>query len=97
MTREGDGVVVYGSAVMPYTEKVVRALRLKGVPHALVEPTSPDDYRRWSPRTGLLPVLELDGLRVPDSAAILDLLDERFPEPPLLAAAPKVAGLDHME
>ena len=28
------------------------------------EPPDLEDFRRWSPRTGLLPVLELDGERV---------------------------------
>jgi glutathione S-transferase len=76
---------------MPYTEKAGRGLRVKRLPFELVEPKSPDDYRRLSPETGLLPVLELDGQRIPDSSAILDFLDERFPEPPLLSADPRVA------
>lgn len=84
-------IVLYGPRETPYTEKVVRALRLKGLPFRLVEPTRPEDYARWSPRTGLLPVIDLDGDRVGDSAAILDALDERFPEPPLLARASAVA------
>jgi glutathione S-transferase len=84
-------IVLYGPRITPYTEKVWRALRLKRLAFELVEPTSPDDFRRWSPRTGLLPVLELDGQRVADSIAILDLLDARFPEPPLLAADPRAA------
>jgi glutathione S-transferase len=31
-------------------------------------------------------VIECDGTRVPDSTAILDFLDERFPEPPLVSS-----------
>jgi glutathione S-transferase len=76
---------------MPFTEKVHRGLRWKGLAFELVEPAGPDDYARLSPETGLLPVLEVDGRRIPDSSAILDFLDERFPEPPLLASDPRVA------
>jgi glutathione S-transferase len=71
--------------------KVAGALRLKKLPFELVEPSSAEDYRRWNPETGLLPVLELDGARVHDSARILDLLDERFPEPALVSPDPRVA------
>ena len=76
---------------MPFTEKVGRALRVKQLAFELVEPRSPEDYRRFSPETGLLPVLEVDGVRIPDSAAILDHLDEHFPEPPLVSADPRAA------
>lgn len=84
-------ITVYGPRITPYTEKVVRALQLKRLPFELVEPSSPDDYRRWSPETGLLPVMDLDGTRVPDSVSILDVLDARFPEPPLLSPDPRAA------
>jgi len=76
---------------MPFTEKVGRALRWKKLEFELVEPRSQEDYRRFSPDTGLLPVIEVDGARIPDSAAILDYLDGRFPAPPLLAADSRVA------
>jgi glutathione S-transferase len=76
---------------MPFTEKAGRALRWKRLAFELVEPASAEDYQRLSPETGLLPVLEIGGTRVPDSAAILDYLDEHFPEPPLLSADPRVA------
>jgi glutathione S-transferase len=84
-------ITLFGPAVTPYTVKVVRALRLKRLSFTLREPRDLEDFRRWSPRTGLLPVLDLDGERVADSVAILDLLDERFPEPPLTGADPKLA------
>ena len=83
-------IVLYGPRA-PLTEKVARGLHLKRLGFQLVEPASPDDYARLSPETGLLPVLELDGVRTPDSAAILDLLDARFPEPPLVSAEARVA------
>jgi glutathione S-transferase len=84
-------LVLYGPKSTPYVVKVERALRLKKLPFETVEPQSRADYRRWSPVTGLLPVLDLDGERVHDSARILDALDRRFPEPPLLSSDPRVA------
>jgi glutathione S-transferase len=84
-------VTLYGPALTPYTIKVVRALRWKRLVHVLEEPKSADDYRRWSPQNGLLPVIDVEGTRVQDSAAILDLLDARFPDPPLLSGDPKLA------
>lgn len=84
-------IVVYGPPQAPFTDKVLRALTLKKLEHTLVEPSGPEDYRRWSPETGMLPVADLDGERVADSARILDRLDELYPEPPLVAADPKVA------
>jgi len=84
-------ITLYGPAVTPYTIKVTRALHWKRLRFTLEEPAHADDFRRWSPKNGLLPVIDVDGTRVQDSAAILDLLDERFPEPPLLSSDPKVA------
>ena len=74
-------ITLYGPRVMPLTEKVGRALRVKRLAFELVEPAGPEDYRRLSPETGLLPLLELESERIPDSVAILDFLDERFPDP----------------
>jgi glutathione S-transferase len=83
-------IVLYGPRA-PLTEKVGRGLRLKRLAFELVRPAGPEDYARLSPETGLLPVLEVEGIRIPDSAAILDFLDERFPEPRLVSADPRVA------
>jgi glutathione S-transferase len=85
-------VVVYGPRRNPFVDKVLRALVLKKLDHRLVEPTGPDDYRRWNPETGLLPVADVADARVIDSGRILDALDGRWPEPPLLASDPKLAA-----
>jgi len=78
-------VVVYGPRDAPFTKKILGALALKGVPYELRQPSGPEDYRRWSPETGLLPAADIEGERVADSGRILDALDRRFPDPPLLA------------
>lgn len=87
----GSELVLYGTEHTPYTEKVVRALRLKGLRFQLVQPERPEDFRRFSPKTGLLPVLETRGESIADSSVILDWLDARHPDPPLLSADPRAA------
>ena len=85
-------ITLYGPREVPFVLKVELALVLKKLDFALEVPRGPEDYKRWSPETGLLPVIEVDGTRVHDSSAILDFLDERFPEPPLLSSDPKLAS-----
>ncbi len=85
-------IQLYGPRLAPFVQKVVRALRLKKLDFTLHEPEGPEDYRRWSPDTGLLPAISVDGERVSDSVRILDLLDRRYPQPPLESRDPKVAG-----
>jgi glutathione S-transferase len=85
-------ITLYGPREAPFVLKVELALVLKKLDFTLEEPQSPEDYRRWSPETGLLPVIDVDGTRVHDSSAILDFLDERFPEPPLQSSDPKLAS-----
>ena len=83
-------IILYGPRIAPFTEKVRRALELKGLTFELREPTSAEDYPRWSPETGLLPVITIDGELTSDSTAILHRLDELYPEPPLLSRDPVV-------
>lgn len=85
-------ITLYGPREAPFVLKVELALLLKKLPYTLKAPRGPEDYRRWNPETGLLPVIDVDGARVHDSAAILDYLDERFPEPPLVSSDAKVAS-----
>lgn len=42
-----------------------------------------DEYRALNPQ-GLVPMLEIDGLRLTQSLAIIVYLDQHFPEPPLM-------------
>ena len=85
-------IILYGPARAPFTEKCRRALILKDLEFELREPSGPEDYARWSPETGLLPVIRIDGELVSDSTNILLKLDELYPEPRLLSADPTVAG-----
>ena len=85
-------IKLYGPREAPFVVKVECALVLKKLEFTLEEPRVPEDYQRWSAETGLLPVIDVDGTRVHDSSAILDYLDQRFPEPPLLSSDPKLAS-----
>lgn len=84
-------IIVYGPGQAPFVTKVGMALRVKGLAFELVEPSGPDDFKRWSPETGLLPVLDADGTRIAHSERIIDWLDEHHPEPLLVARDPRIA------
>ena len=83
---------LYGQSESPFTEKCRRALVWKGVAFELYLSTGPEDVKRWSPVTGLLPVMRVDGELVSDSTNILLRLDELHPEPPLLSSDPVIAA-----
>jgi glutathione S-transferase len=85
-------LILYGPSQAPFTEKCRRALVLKGLDFELREPSGPEDYARWSPETGLLPVMTIDDEHVSDSTNILLRLDELYPEPPLLSPDPMLAA-----
>lgn len=85
-------ITLFGPSQAPYTEKVRRALVYKGLEFTFREPESAEDYKRWNPKTGQLPLLDHHGERVSDSTEILYRLDALYPEPPLLASDPKIAG-----
>lgn len=84
-------IILYGPSRAPFTEKCRRGLILKNLPFELREPEGPDDFKRWSPKTGLLPVMTVDDELVSDSTDILLKLDELQPHPPLLSADPLLA------
>lgn len=84
-------IVVYGPAQAPFVTKVGKALRWKGLAYEVIEPSGPEDFQRWNPETGLLPVLDAGGTRIAHSERILDWLDEHHPDPPLAARDPRTA------
>ena len=69
------------------------ALRLKGVEHDSVSidlragDQRADAYKTRNPQ-GFVPMLEVDGLKLTQSLAIIAYLDSTRPEPPLLPADP---------
>jgi glutathione S-transferase len=85
-------LALYGQNGAPFTEKCRRALLYKGLAFDLHISTGPEDVKRWSPVTGLLPVMRVDDELVSDSTEILLRLEQLYPEPPLLSSVPIVAA-----
>ena len=73
-----------------YHNKVRLALLEKGIPFeedATVHPSQKDAYLALSPM-GKVPYLELDGARLCESEVIVEFLEEKFPQKPLLPRDP---------
>lgn len=92
MSADQPKLVLYGHAESPFSEKCRRGLAYKRLAYEMRISSGPEDVRRWSPETGLLPVMRVDGELVSDSTNILLALDRIRPEPPLLSLDPFVAA-----
>jgi glutathione S-transferase len=88
-------LTLYDAARCPYCARVRIVLAEKNVEYEAVEVDLADRpawiYEKNS--TGRVPVIEEDGWLLPESAVIMEFLDERYPEPPLLPADPADRGL----
>jgi glutathione S-transferase len=77
-----------GSYASPFVRKTRIVLAEKGLEYEPIEIDLADRpawiYEKNS--TGRVPVVEEDGWLLPESAVIMEFLEERYPEPPLLAA-----------
>lgn len=83
-------LTLYDAARCPYCARVRIALAEKAVGYETVE-IDLDDRPAWiyeKNEKGKVPVFEEDGLVLPESHLILEFLEERYPEPPLLPADP---------
>ncbi|MEM1250626.1 MAG: glutathione S-transferase family protein [Acidobacteriota bacterium] len=81
-------LLLWEHPLSPYAQKVKIALRLKGIPFEARIPTGigADEVDRLAaanPRSEV-PTLEHDGAHLFDSTVLLEYLEDRFPEPPLL-------------
>lgn len=87
-------VTVYDHPLSPYGQKVKIALAEKGVgfeaplPQAIGSGVASGDFAEASPRGEVPALVDEDGTRVFDSTVILEYVEERWPEPPLLPATP---------
>jgi glutathione S-transferase len=92
-------LVLYDAARCPYCARVRIVLAEKGVEVETVA-IDLDDRPAWiyeKNPLGKVPVLEDDGLCLPESAVIMEYLEERYPEPPLLPADAAARALARVE
>jgi glutathione S-transferase len=83
-------ITLYDAERCPYCARVRIVLAEKGVGLDVVE-IDLRDRPAWlyeKNATGRVPVLEEDGRPLPESAVIMEFLEERYPEPPLLPPDP---------
>jgi stringent starvation protein A len=83
-------LTLYDAPRCPYCARVRVVLAEKDVPYETVE-IDLTDRPAWIYEknvTGRVPVLEEDAWVLPESAVIMEYLEERYPEPPLLAPDP---------
>jgi glutathione S-transferase len=83
-------IKVCGFRISNYHNKVLIALREKGVPFeedCNIRPSQKPEYLALSPM-GKVPFLEVDGTRLCESEVILEYLEEAYPQKPLLPRDP---------
>ena len=81
---------LYDADRCPYCARIRIVLAEKGVPYETVV-VDLDDRPAWiyeKNPLGKVPVLEEDDFVLPESAVIMEYLEERYPEPPLWPADP---------
>jgi glutathione S-transferase len=81
-------LTLYDAARCPYCARARIALAEKKVEYEVVE-IDLSDRPAWiyeKNETGRVPVLEEDAWILPESSVILEYLEERYPDPPLLPA-----------
>jgi RNA polymerase-associated protein len=84
-------ITLYSAARCPYAARARIVLAEKGIDHEIVEidlSDRPGSLYEKNP-TGRVPVIEEDdGSPLPESAVIMEFIEERYPEPALLPADP---------
>ena len=87
-------VIVYDHPLSPYGQKVKIALAEKGVefetrmPEAIGSGATAGEFAEASPRGEVPALVDGDGIRIFDSTIILEYIEDRWPDPPLLPASP---------
>jgi len=84
-------LVLYNAPRCPYVARVRIVLAEKGIEYEVID-VDLDDRPAWlyeKNPAGRVPVVEEDdGRPLPESAVIMEFLEERYPEPPLLPPDP---------
>jgi glutathione S-transferase len=91
-------ITLYDAARCPYCARVRIAFAEKGVAYDPVEidlANRPAWLYEKNP-AGRVPVLEEDTFVLPESVAIMEYLEERYPEPALLPADPAARALERL-
>jgi glutathione S-transferase len=83
-------LTLYDAPRCPYCARVRIALAEKDVPHetVVVDLANRPAWLYEKNPSGKVPVVEEDGWVLPESAVIVEYLEERYPEPALLPADP---------
>ncbi len=87
----GEGL----ASASPPCVKVHLTLKRMGLTYETKTAKNPFDAKRAS-ATGRLPAIDIDGTRISDSSAILDALQERFPEKAFFPTEPLAAAQDRV-
>jgi RNA polymerase-associated protein len=91
-------LTLYDAPRCPYCARVRIVLAEKSVEFEVVE-LDLSDRPSWlyeKNATGRVPVVEEDGWVLPESAVIMEYLEERYPDPPLLPAEPADRALTRL-
>jgi RNA polymerase-associated protein len=83
-------ITLYNAARCPYAARARIVLAEKGIEFEVVE-IDLSDRPAWlyeKNPAGRVPVIEEDGWLLPESVVIMEFLEERYPEPPLLPLDP---------
>ena len=87
-------LVLYDHPLSPYAQKVKIALLEKGVsfeahlPEGIVTGTAMEEFMAASPRGEVPALVEGDDVRLFDSTIMLEYIEDRWPQPPLLPTGP---------
>jgi glutathione S-transferase len=91
----GAVITLYDAERCPYCARVRIVLAEKGIEHEVVM-IDLSDRPAWlyeKNPLGKVPVIEEDAFVLPESAVIMEYLEERYPEPALLPADPAARAL----
>lgn len=81
-------IILHGSSGSPFVSRVRMQLHAKELPHELrPAPLGTPEFLRMNP-LGKMPVIDHDGLIVPESTVIAEYLEDAFPTPSLRGESP---------
>jgi glutathione S-transferase len=95
----GDKYVLWGANWSLYTAKVRPYLIKKGIDYVELNPSHPEYSERVVPHVGYIthPILETpEGEVIADSMEIMESLEPRFPDPPMLPEDKALSAVAHL-